>query len=113
LLFVALHVSLGTRPWALHESGAAPGFSFLHYNLTNPAAGARCFGVVGIIPLLALLSWPGWHPRLHRIFWSVVPLWCITQLFSAPLDQPRVLLLPQVLVFIPGALCGLAYWREA
>ncbi len=112
LLFVALHVSLGPRPWALHESGAAPGFEILHYNLTNGAAWEHGFGILGFLPLLALLSWQGWAPPLKPIFWSVVPLWCIAQLFCAPLDQSRVLLLPQVLVFVPGVLCGLAYWRE-
>lgn len=112
LLFTALHVSLGQRPWALHESGAAPGLEMLRYNLTNGAAWAHGFGMLGILPLLALMSWRGWAAPLKPIFWSVVPLWCIAQLLCAPLAQSRVLLLPQVLVFIPGVLCGLAYWRE-
>jgi hypothetical protein len=112
LLFIALHVSLGQRPWALGGSGAAPGLEMLHYNLTNGAAWAHGFGMLGILPMLALLSWRGWPPLLKPIFWSVVPVWCITLLFCAPLDQSRVLVLPQVLVFIPGVLCGLAYWRE-
>ena len=112
VLFVALHAGLGSRPWALHESGAAPGFSFLNYNLTNSAAWEHGFGLLGILPLLALLSWRSWPTLLKPIFWSVVPLWCIAQLFCAPLDQSRVLLLPQVLVFIPGVLCGLVYWRD-
>lgn len=112
VILIALHVSLGARPWALHESGAAPGFSFLRYNLTNRDAWEHGFGMVGILPLLALLSWRGWSPLLRPIFWSVVPLWCAATLFYAPVDQSRVLLLPQVLVFIPGLLCGLTYWRE-
>ena len=112
VLFVALHVSLGSRPWALHESGAAPGFSYLQYNLTNPAAWEHGFGMLGILPLLALLSWRGWAAPLRPIFWGLVPLWCIGLLFCAPLDQSRVLLLPQVVVFVPGVLCGLSYWRE-
>jgi hypothetical protein len=109
---ITLHVSLGARPWALHASGAAPGLSFLHYNLTNRDAWEHGFGMMGILPLLALLSWRGWAAPLRPIFWSVVPLWCVAALFCAPLDQSRVLLLPQVLVFVPGVLCGLAYWRE-
>jgi hypothetical protein len=112
VLFVALHVSLGARPWALHESGAAPGFSLLHYNMKNPAAWEHGFGMVGILPVLALLSWRCWPPALKGIFWGVVPLWCAAAFFFAPLDQSRVLLLPQVLVFIPGVLCGLLYRRE-
>ncbi|MBL7647297.1 MAG: hypothetical protein JNK74_14010 [Candidatus Hydrogenedentes bacterium] len=112
VLFVVLHVVLGARPWALHESGAAPGFGLLRYNLTNPAAWEHAFGMVGILPVLALLSWRYWATPLKAIFWSVAPLWCVGTLFCAPVDQSRVLLLPQVLVFVPGLLCGLAGWRE-
>lgn len=113
LFFIALHVTLGARPWALHESGAAPGFGLLRYNLTNADAWEHGFGMVGILPVLGMLSWRFWSPALKAIFWSVVPLWCVGTLFCAPVDQSRVLLLPQVLVFIPGVLCGLAGWREA
>ena len=112
LLFTGIHLSLGARPWALHESGAAPGLSMLRYNLTHGDAWGHTAGALGILPVLALLSWRGWHPLLIPLFWSVVPAWYIAHLFCAPLDQSRVLLLPQILVFIPGMLGGLAWWRQ-
>ncbi len=112
LLFAVLHFVVGSRPWALHESGASPGFSLLHYNLTHGDSWGHAMGVVGILPVLALASWRGWNPLLRPLFWSVVPAWYVAHLFFAPLDQSRVLLLPQVLVFIPGLLCGLTFWRQ-
>jgi hypothetical protein len=84
----------------------------LAYNLTQGNAWGHALGALGIIPALALLSWQGWHPLLKPLFWSVAPAWFIAHLFFSPLDQSRVLLLPQILVFIPGLLCGLAYWSR-
>jgi hypothetical protein len=113
VFFIALHALLGARPWALDESGAAPGLSLLRYNATNPHAWEHGFGAVGFLPVLALLSWRYWPSVLKTIFWSVVPLWCVGTVCFASIEQSRVLLLPQVLVFVPGVLCGLARWREA
>lgn len=112
VVFAVIHGAIGPRPWGLSKSGAAPGLSMMWHNLTLDTAWGHTVGALGVIPVLALLSWRGWHPMLKPIFWSVVPLWCLVHLFCAPLDQSRVLLLPQILVFIPATLCGLSYWRN-
>lgn len=112
LMFTAIHLVLGSRPWTLHESGASPGLSMLRYNLSHGDAWGHTAGVLGIVPILALVSWRGWHPLLIPLFWSVVPLWLVAHVLCAPLDQSRVLLLPQILVFIPGMLGGLTWWRQ-
>lgn len=104
---VGLHLALGSRPWSMHESGATPGLGYLLYNLGNDAAWGHTFGVLGIVPVLALLARHAWHPLLRPLAWSVVPAWLVLHLLFAPLDQSRVLLLPQVLVFLPAMLCGL------
>ena len=109
---MVLWLNFGAREWVLHPSGATPGLSMLRYNLGNDAAWGHVVGTLGIVPVLALLSYRVWHPLLRPLFWAVVPVWLLIHLFCAPLDQSRVLLLPQVLVFIPGMLCGLAYWQE-
>ncbi|MCF6287491.1 MAG: hypothetical protein L3K26_20255 [Candidatus Hydrogenedentes bacterium] len=109
---IALWLNFGVREWVVHPSGATPGLSMLHYNLGNDAAWGHVAGTLGIVPLLALLSYRSWHPLLRPLFWAVAPAWILIHLFCAPLDESRVLLLPQVLVFIPGMLCGLAHWRE-
>lgn len=110
LLYVGLVLIFGARPFLPFV--ATPGLAMLKYNLSHGEAWGHAVGTLGIVPVLALLSWRGWPPLLKPLFWSVVPLWCIAHLFCAPLDQSRVLLLPQVLVFIPGLLGGLAWWRE-
>lgn len=112
LLFAVLHFVVGSRPWSLHESGAAPGLPLWQYNLTHGDTWGHAVGALGLIPALALISWRGWHPLLRPLFWSVAPAWCLAHLFVAPLDQSRALLLPQILIFIPGLLCGLTFWRH-
>lgn len=101
------------RPGFFIEHGATPGFALLRANLTTPEAWGHALGAVGILPLLAWLSRRGWHPLLSPLFWAIVPAWFTIHLVAAPLDPSRVLLLPQVLVFIPGLLCGLAWWRDS
>jgi hypothetical protein len=110
-LFVAIQGALllhfGLREWVVHPAGATPGLSMLQYNLGTGDAWGHGAGTLGIVPALALMGWRLWHPVLRPIFWAVVPVWFIAHLLCAPLDVSRVLLLPQVLVFVPGMLCGL------
>ena len=109
---LALWLSFGIRTWELHDSGATPGLSMLMHNLGNDAAWGHMAGTLGIVPLLALVSYRFWHPVLRPLCWTVVPIWVVGHLFTAPLEVSRVLLLPLVLLFIPGMLCGLAHSRN-
>lgn len=88
------------------------GSGYFTQNLLSGSAWAHSVGALGIIPVLAILSWRGWSPLLRPVFWSVVPLWLVVHVVYTPVDQSRVLLLPQILVFIPGMLCGLNLWRQ-
>lgn len=105
---LALHLYFGPRDWTMFSSGATPGLAMLSYNLNNDAAWGHVAGTLGIVPLLAFVSWRQWHPLLRPLCWAVVPIWFLGHLLYAPLDQSRVLLLPMVLVFVPGMLCGLS-----
>ena len=109
---LALHIYFGARDWAVHPSGATPGLSMLAYNLGNDGAWGHVAGTLGIVPVLALISHRRWHPLLRPLFWAVVPVWLVNHLLCAPLDVSRVLLLPMVLVFVPGMLCGLQPQEE-
>ncbi len=108
MIQLALHLYFGPRDWAVHPSGATPGLSMLRYNLGSDAAWGHVAGTLGLVPLLALVTWRQWHPLLRPLCWAVVPVWFLGHLLCAPLDQSRVLLLPMVLVFVPGMLCGLS-----
>jgi hypothetical protein len=107
-----LRLAYGARPWVGLEAGASPATGFLVHNLTNHAAWVHGAGVLGILPLLALLAYRAWHPLLRPLFWSVAPLWCLAHLVLAPLSESRVWLLPQVLIFVPALLCGIEHSRR-
>lgn len=104
LAAVAILAAFGIRPWEGLATGASPYTGFLFHNLSSDAAWGHSVGVLGIVPLLALWVWRAWPDFLRPIMWSVVPAWCLLHLFLAPLDQARVLLLPQALVFLPALL---------
>ena len=103
LAAAAMLADFRIRPWEGLETGASPYTGFLFRNLSSDAAWGHSFGVLGIVPLLALWVWRAWPDFLRPLLWSVVPAWCLLHLFLAPLDQARVLLLPQALVFLPAA----------
>lgn len=68
----------------------------------------RVLGVLGIVPPVALYGWRSWPPVLQMFFWAVVPIWFTVHLAAAILAESRLLLVPQALVFLPGALLTIA-----
>jgi len=111
LIFAGLRLGYGVRPWAGDEAGADPTFGFLLHNLSSDIAWGHAAGVLGVVPVLALLTYRAWHPILRPLFWSIVPMWMVVHLLLVPLDESRALLLPQILLFIPGLLCGIQHLR--
>ena len=45
--------------------------------------------------------------QLRVGLWTIVPLWLVVHSLAAVLAEARLLLVPQALVFIPGALFAL------
>lgn len=75
-------------------------------------AWAQFFATLSILPLLTILSLR-YCPRAFRvIFWAVIPGWFIVIPFTGGLFESRHYLVPQALVFIPGALLGIMLWRN-
>ena len=62
------------------------------------------FGTLGIIPLLDILSVRLWPVGLRAFFWAIVPVWLVVHSFVGVLAETRLLLVPFVLVLLPGAL---------
>lgn len=109
---LAVRLYYGWPPWTIPPAGAAPGLALLRYNLGGDAAWGHAAGTLGIVPVLALAAYRQWQPALRPLFWAVVPAWSVLCLCCTPLDQSRVLLLPLVLVLVPGMLCGLGAFRD-
>ena len=83
------------------------GLEFLRYNLGHYQSWLNLFGTMGILPIMALVSSPRWPRDLKAVFWLVVPIWFLIHFTASMVDESRLFLVPQALVFVPGALLGL------
>jgi hypothetical protein len=87
--------------------GNHPGWEAFEYNVGRGQAWDFIFRTVTIVPLLALTQWRHWPVLLRAFAVAVVPAWLVIHLLASSLDETRLLLVPYVLVFVPGALAGL------
>jgi len=104
-IFVGLRIAYGRQEF-LVPYGYHIGQELFIYNLTLPATYLEVFGVLSIIPILAIASMRHWPGILKRYFWALVPIWFLVHLVASILAESRLLLVPMALVFIPGALFG-------
>lgn len=98
----------GMRPYIVPTAGAKPIFPLLWFNLTWWRTWVFLFATLGLIPFLALIAWRRWPIILRRFFWAVVPVWFPVHFCLAHAPETRLFLVPQVMIFIPGALFGIA-----
>lgn len=102
-----LRVAYGVRPYIVPTAGVEPILPLLTFNLTWWRTWVFLFATLGLMPLMALWSWRHWPQTLKRFFWAVVPVWFPVHFALAHAPETRLFLVPQVLIFIPGALCGI------
>ena len=84
--------------------GHAMGLDLLRYNLFRAVTWTQLFATLSILPALALLAYKKWPPVLRVFFWVVIPAWFLIHPFTSVMAETRVFLVPQALIFIPGAL---------
>lgn len=104
-----LRLVFGVRPYIVPTAGVSPILPLLTFNLTWWRTWVFLFATLGVLPLCALASWRTWPKVLQRFFWAVVPVWFPLHFALAHAPETRLFLVPQVLLFIPGALLGLEY----
>ena len=107
-----LRLVYGMRPYIVPTAGKSPILPLLMFNLTWWRTWVFLFATLGLMPLMALVSWKAWPPTLRRFFWAVVPVWFPVHFALAHAPETRLFLVPQVLIFIPGALLGLRYFGK-
>jgi hypothetical protein len=106
LIFAILRVHYGPQQF-LTADGYYPGFRLLLVNLTRLVTWEQLLVTLGIVPLLAILAYTKWPYALRIFFWVVVPVWVVIHFTAALVAETRLLLVPQALIFIPGAVFGL------
>ena len=115
---VYVAVFLGLRGLYDHQALLVPdghhiGLDMIKYNLTRSETWSELLVCLGVVPLAAAFSYRHWPMQLKVSLWTIVPLWLAVHTVAAVLAEARLLLVPQALVFIPGALCGLGVTTAA
>ncbi len=107
VIFSALRIVYGQQH-LLTPYGHQPGLDLLQYNLFRIMTWRQLIATLSVIPLIALIGYKKWPLQLRVFFWAIVPIWFVVHLFGAVMAETRLFLVPQALVFIPGALLVLA-----
>lgn len=102
----AVRIAMGPSKLIVPE-GHHQGWELFKFNVTRGVTWDNVFKMVTVIPLLALIQWRSWPPALRVLAVTVVPVWLVVHFFGAVVAETRLLLVPYVLVAVPGALAGL------
>jgi len=102
-IFVGLRQVYGDQ--FMHTAhGTTPGLGMFDYNLGRIITWRKLLATFSLIPILALIGYRVWPTVLKNLFWVLVPAWFLIHAFAAAMVETRLLLVPQALVLIPGAL---------
>lgn len=105
-IFFGLRTYYGEQQF-LTADGFNPGLGLLKYNLIRIVTWGQLLLTLGIIPFLAVFAYRVWPKTLKIYFWVVAPAWIIIHFFASLVAESRLLLVPQAMIFIPGALFGI------
>lgn len=90
-----------------------PGADLLLYNVTREFTWGQLWRTLGLAPLLGVIFVASW-PRLWRQFLLILcPIWFVLHAVASVMAETRLFLVPQALVFIPGALFMLSSLAES
>ena len=103
---VALRAIVGPGD-VIHPHGKQIGWELFELNVGRGVTWDKLFQTVTIVPVLAAAAWRHWQPALRAFCVAIVPLWVAVHLVAAVLAETRLILVPYVVVLVPGVLAGL------
>ncbi len=112
VIFIGLRLHYGRQEF-LTADGYYPGLELLYLNVRRGVTWEQLLITLGIVPLLAVFAYRNWPQSLRVFFWVVVPAWFTVHFLVALVAETRLLLVPQALIFIPGALFGMPFGSNA
>ncbi|MBI1794108.1 MAG: hypothetical protein HYR70_07940 [Chloroflexi bacterium] len=106
-IFFGLRLYYGKQAF-LTADGFYPGLGLLYLNIRRGVTWEQLLITFGIIPFLAIFAYGDWPKTLKIFFWVIVPAWFGVHFLAALIAETRLLLVPQALIFIPGAFLGIS-----
>lgn len=89
-------------------NGHHPGFDMFGYNVFRGLTWNYLFQTLNVVPLLAVAALPSWPRTLRAFGLAIAPIWLLVHVFTGVLAESRLVLVPMVLVFVPGVLAALS-----
>jgi hypothetical protein len=105
-VFVWLRLHYGEQKF-LSGLGHQPGKEMFLYNIRRLISWEKLFVMLGIIPFIALFNWRNWPVELKYMALVLLPVWFVIMFLTAIIAEARIFLVPQALIFIPGALINM------
>jgi len=112
VIFFGLRLYYGEQPF-ITADGFYPGLGTLYMNVTRWITWKQLAATLGLVPFLAVFGFRKWPPALKIFFWVIVPVWFAVHWLAAIIAETRILLVPHILVFIPGALFAIFTQEKA
>lgn len=111
-VFVGLRLVYGSREF-MAPHGHYPGLDLLWFNVSRAVTWQRLIATLSVVPVVAMIGYRKWPLELRAFFWVIVPIWFAVHAVGSVMAETRLLLVPQAMVFIPGALLYLAHQVHA
>jgi len=89
-----------------HPHDVSWGWELVRYNFARWETWQFLGATFSIVPILSLAVFRRWPAVLRRYFWTMVPVWLVLHSLLGVLAETRILLVPYVLIVLPGALIG-------
>jgi hypothetical protein len=103
VIFVGLRVLHESQP-LLVAYGHPAGLPLLRFNVLRSVTWEQLLAVLGIVPVVAIMGYATWPRPVQAFFWVIVPIWFLVHAVASHMAETRAFLVPQAMVFIPGAL---------
>jgi len=105
-VYAGVRLALGPRALILPH-GRTPGLDLFSYNVFRPETWVHLAASWSVFPIIALLAYRQLPSTLRRWLISIPPIWLLLHLFLAVAAEVRIMLMPQLMLFVPAAFIGL------
>jgi hypothetical protein len=109
--YVGVRVGLGPREVILPH-GRTPGLDLLAYNLLRRQTWVHLAASWSVFPVIALLGIKGLPETLRRWLIWIPPIWLPVHFVLAVAAEVRLMLMPQLIIFIPAAFLVIQGYRQ-